>query len=316
MLIQTDAITEAFTLMLLMLIQTDAIAEAFKTNANVQLDVLSRLCCLALAWVAASVATFFTNQIPGLFNVKGDDQGSHRNPAGFSFSTIAAVLRAACPGGPAFGELALRLCGFNADSPYSNAAVGNRIKTLHYAEAAENDIKAMASSVYVEDFLLWPFKSYGEFGRSIVGLCTSQLVFDATSKKKIVMVPGDWPAQQFTSNVIRQGFLKSPEFLGRYLHACCLAGKTSPKTGAKAVPPAVELWKKWEARCGASGTEAMSELGHRAIYLQTTIGPLHVMLNSIEDIGKQHRLTFIEPFYRAFTGQSLFSFCLLSSGKS
>ena len=32
MLIQTDAITEAFTLMR---IQTDAIAEAFKTNANV-----------------------------------------------------------------------------------------------------------------------------------------------------------------------------------------------------------------------------------------------------------------------------------------
>jgi len=53
--------------------------------------------------------------------------------------------------------------------------------------------------VTVEDFMIQPFKSYGEFGRSIIRLMCSLAVYETTraqpdknKKAKFVMVPGDW----------------------------------------------------------------------------------------------------------------------------
>ena len=106
------------------------------------------------------------------------------------------------------------------------------------------------------------------------------------------------PAQEFIGNIIRLGHLVGPTYLGRYLYACCRKNDTNAE--AQANP---ELWRLWEKRCGMTGLAAVEQLGLQARWLQTTIGPLHIMLNSLSDIQKQHEHTFIRPFYRLFTGE-------------
>ena len=115
------------------------------------------------------------------------------------------------------------------------------------------------------------------------------------------MVPGDWPAQAFMLNVLRMGWTASPGHLGAFLCACTRACAESGVRGAQ------ELRDGWEKRCGLLGREAVLALGSQARFLVTTIGPLHVMLNLTSDIQKHHGDTFINRFYKLYTGEDMHS---------
>lgn len=86
-----------------------------------------------------------------------------------------------------------------AGGAFGIANIKNRMHMLHYAEANKNEIKARcAKHVTVEDFMLQPFKSCGEFGRSLVRLMTSKAAHETTradaatgKQARFVMVPGD-----------------------------------------------------------------------------------------------------------------------------
>ena len=96
------------------------------------------------------------------------------------------------------------------------------------------------------------------------------------------------------------GWTVSPHYLGYFLYSCTLQ---CGKTGVAANP---ELWQMWCKRCGKEGEEAVLALGKQARLLQCTIGPLHVFLNSVSDLQKQHS-HFINRFYQAFTGQAMYA---------
>lgn len=200
-------------------------------------------------------------------------QDTHRNPSGFSFSTVRDVVKAAAPGLSSFLRDAMPEVGhvLGTGSTWSMASMANRMRALHYAEADAKQIQhECAGHVTVEDFMPMPYKSYKEMGRATLRLMIGKAVHDVTQDNKFVACPGDWPSQAFTNNIVRMGWTVSPQYLGYFLYCCCLP---CSKTGA---PANHELWEQWCRRCGKEGDDAVLALGTQARLLVCTIGPLQV----------------------------------------
>ena len=92
----------------------------------------------SVAHILTSVATFFTSKLPNLRNVEVDEDKPHRDPAGFSFSTLDLVLKAACPGLPTFLSKAMPQCGvaLGGDVPWSINKMKNDIRSVHKTAAS------------------------------------------------------------------------------------------------------------------------------------------------------------------------------------
>ena len=175
----------------------------------------------------------------------------------------------------------------------------------------------------VEDFMLQPLKRHGEFGRSVIRLMISLPIHQVTNASKFLIFPGDWPVSLVhvcmcmldlsfcyitcaavvvivhwpsdPRHEIHAHVMQASASIHRERHAARVAARARlpgapsacvlscvPKNWCTCRPRPVGAVGK---RCEPVGMDAIAKMmGTLARYLQTAIDPLHVMLNSIDDL--------------------------------
>ena len=169
--------------------------------------------------------------MPGESGNPGNPGKPLYNPAGFSESTVAAVLADAAPGTASFLEYMDKVCSQDAngglgiagaagagegsstssssgepdakrskaaaDCPFRVAACRKRLPVLDYSAAADrNVLAAMKEGTFLVDIFNSHFKSYMEMGRALLRLCAEPAVFAVLFAGFHLPMPLDWPARE------------------------------------------------------------------------------------------------------------------------
>jgi hypothetical protein len=167
-----------------------------------------------------------------------------------------------------------------------------------YATALEAYKDRLMRNVLVMDILVQQFKSYLEFGRSILRQLVDKIIFEMLEAGYLLPSVGDFPKYARESMLLLQGDGRHPEgtrggpaYLGELLRACDAT-----------------LWQRLVDLQGMADWEEekiLYRVGSVAMGIVQEMGPLHIKINPCKDAGEFWRTVFLGPLFFKATGKQM-----------
>lgn len=182
----------------------------------------------------------------------------------------------------------------NSEFVCSPKAISTRVMSSLYGGLAEAKIHGKLKGSYVHiDTLNQPFHSYENICTAILRWLLVPPIFNALASDVVMIMPGDWPAQELERNIIQQGWLKSPEYLAQLF-----------QSANKDLYDKLHKWISSEYSL-TEDIEIQKQIGNAAMNIWTELGPLHIRINPPKDIFKKWYDILYNPLYHSVHGNTM-----------